>query len=133
MKLFYLPVYGRGEAIRMLLHHAKVKFDDMKLMSHSARAGAVAINKEDDKNDKQVSVDLDVLIVECWCKGVVVVWMLCRYIILSIIVPFDSHFFLYILGLNNQRALPSPSHPAAVRPSYDSGACTTSLQGGGYR
>ena len=31
MKVHYFPIYGRGEPIRMLLSHAKVQFEDVKV------------------------------------------------------------------------------------------------------
>ena len=31
MKVYYFPIYGRGESIRMMLTHAKQPFDDVKI------------------------------------------------------------------------------------------------------
>ena len=34
IKLFYFDIYGRGEAIRLLLHYAKVEYIDERLRGH---------------------------------------------------------------------------------------------------
>ena len=31
MKLFYFDIYGRGEPIRAVLHHAKAEYEDVRL------------------------------------------------------------------------------------------------------
>ena len=30
MKLYYFDIYGRGEAIRMLLNYTKIEFEDIR-------------------------------------------------------------------------------------------------------
>ena len=41
-QLIYFDVYGKAEAIRMMLHHAKVKFEDVRLTSEQFQSRKAA-------------------------------------------------------------------------------------------